>query len=142
MPSDPSPRRATVGAARLLLAPVAAVSLGVALTACGSSSTSTASSSTTAASSTTASGATGTTAGGSSGTTATKKVSANTASKAELEAALTANGVKNASRWANEIEEYRPYPTDDPSLAQLRKELAKYNPSADQLELIMNSLEP
>ncbi len=38
--------------------------------------------------------------------------------------------------------EYRPYPSDDPSLAELRKELLKYNPSDEQLELILGALQP
>lgn len=138
--SVPSTR--TRRAVRLGLVPLALVSLGLGAAACGSSSTSTSSPSTTAAagSSTTAGGSTGTTA--SAGTGTAKKVSANTASKAELEAALTAAGVQNAAKWANEIEEYRPYPTDDPKLTQLRKELAKYKPSADQLDKILSVLEP
>ena len=34
----------------------------------------------------------------------------------------------SAARWAREVEEYQPYPTDDLSFAKLRQELAKYNP--------------
>lgn len=74
--------------------------------------------------------------------TAAGRVSANTASQAELVAALEAAGVANASRWAREIEEYRPYPADDPTLAKLADELAKYNPDAATLEAILGALEP
>jgi len=38
------------------------------------------------------------------------------------------------------VDEYRPYPTDDPSLAKLRQELAKYNPAPDVLEKILATL--
>jgi hypothetical protein len=73
-------------------------------------------------------------------TGAVSTADANTASKDELVAALTAHGVPSASRWANEIEEYRPYPTDDPSLAKLKQNLAKYNPGDDVLAGIIASL--
>jgi hypothetical protein len=33
--------------------------------------------------------------------------------------------------------EYRPYPTDDPSLTKLRQELAKYNPGPDVVDKIV-----
>jgi len=39
-----------------------------------------------------------------------------------------------------EVEEYRPYPTNDPSWAKLRRELAKYNISLTVLEQIINTL--
>src|SRR5262245_27604376 len=51
---------------------------------------------------------------------ANTKVSANTASDSEIEAALAAAGVSNAGRWAHEVVEYRPYPSDDPNLQKLR----------------------
>src|SRR5215217_2976229 len=66
-----------------------------------------------------------------SGTNAVAKVNANTASVPELQAAFEAAGVTNAARWAREVDEYRPYPTNDSNFAKLRQELAKYNPSAD-----------
>ena len=75
-----------------------------------------------------------------SGTNALAKVNANTASVPELQAALEAAGVTNAARWAREVDEYRPYPMDDPSLAKLRQELAKYNPAPDVLEKILATL--
>ncbi|MFN8633319.1 MAG: hypothetical protein U0893_05640 [Chloroflexota bacterium] len=59
---------------------------------------------------------------------------------AEIQAALEANGVPNAARWAREVDEYRPYPTDDPGFAKLRRELAKYNPAPDVVEKIVASL--
>jgi ABC-type Fe3+-hydroxamate transport system substrate-binding protein len=65
---------------------------------------------------------------------------ANNASADELIAALEANGVTNAEKWAEEIEEYRPYPTDDPTFGRLRDELEKYNPDPITLEAIVASL--
>ncbi|MFN8122213.1 MAG: hypothetical protein U0237_07255 [Thermoleophilia bacterium] len=70
------------------------------------------------------------------------KVSANTASTEELVAALEANGVTNADRWAREIEEYRPYDTSDPQLTHLQDELAKYNPDPATVTAIIASLTP
>ena len=75
-------------------------------------------------------------------TASAAKVSANDASEAEIAAALSAAGVPNASRWAKEVTEYRPYPTDDPSLSALRKELAKYNPTDEVVNLIIGALQP
>jgi hypothetical protein len=69
-----------------------------------------------------------------------KKVDANKASIDELTAALTANGVPNAARWAREVDEYRPYPTNDPNLAKLRQNLAKYNPGQDVVDKIVATL--
>jgi hypothetical protein len=71
---------------------------------------------------------------------ATGKVSANKASRAELQRAFEAAGIPNAARWAMEVEEYRPYPTNDPSWAKLRRELAKYNIAPATLEQIINTL--
>lgn len=68
------------------------------------------------------------------------KASANNATAAELQAAFEAAGVPNASRWIIEVQEYRPYPTDDPSFAKLKSNLAKYNPSADTLSRILGAL--
>lgn len=70
------------------------------------------------------------------------KVSANSASRDELVAALEGVGVDNADNWAREIEEYRPYDTADPTLPVLQRELGKYNPSAETLATIMSVLEP
>jgi competence protein ComEA len=69
-------------------------------------------------------------------------VSANTASREELVAALTAAGVPNADRWATEVMEYRPYATDDPTLQKLQDNLAKYDPDAATLAAILAALTP
>jgi hypothetical protein len=55
------------------------------------------------------------------------KVSANRATRAQLQQAFEAAGIPNAARMAVEVEEYRPYPTNDPGFAKLRQELSKYN---------------
>lgn len=145
MTTVPAPARTRSATRRVAVALGPLVLAGGLVAACSSSSsTSTGTSTTSAASSSTKAGAsTGSSAGGStSGSATVGKVSANTASSAEIQAALTAAGVTNAARWTKEIEEYRPYPTDDPSLAKLRKELQKYNPSADQLDKILSALQP
>jgi hypothetical protein len=69
-----------------------------------------------------------------------QKVNANTASQDEIQRALEANGVPNAARWAVEVVEYRPYPTDDPSFAKLRQNLAKYNPAPGVVDQIIATL--
>jgi hypothetical protein len=71
---------------------------------------------------------------------AVQKVNANTASIAELQQAFEAAGIPSAARWAREVDEYRPYPTDDPTFAKLRQNLAKYNPSPDVVEKIIATL--
>jgi hypothetical protein len=68
------------------------------------------------------------------------KVSANDAPKADIAAALSAAGVDNADRWADEVVEYRPY-TPDGGEAHLRDELAKYNPGADTVDAIVGALD-
>ena len=78
---------------------------------------------------------------GKSAASGIKKVSANDASLTELQAALLAAGVDNPERWAKEVEEYRPYPADDPSFAKLRGELAKYNPGPGVVDKIVSALE-
>ncbi len=80
--------------------------------------------------------------GTASGDPATAKVSANTASDSEIETALAAAGVSNAGRWAHEVVEYRPYPTDDPNLQKLRDNLAKYNPGQETVDKIVSALTP
>ncbi len=67
-------------------------------------------------------------------------VDANEASVADLEAAFTAAGVSNAKKWAHEVEEYRPYPADDPTFAKLRKSLAKYKPGEAVVDKIVSAL--
>ena len=58
----------------------------------------------------------------------------------QVQQGLEAAGVPNAARWAREVVEYRPYPTDDPGFAKLRQELAKYNPSPEVVNQIIASL--
>jgi hypothetical protein len=70
----------------------------------------------------------------------TQKVNANTATQAELQAAFTAAGISSPAQWAREVAEYRPYPTDDPTFAKLRGELAKYNPSPATVDQIVATL--
>ena len=70
----------------------------------------------------------------------TQKVNANTATQSELATAFTAAGISNAGRWAVEVVEYRPYPTDDPTFAKLRGELAKYNPDQATVDQIVSTL--
>ena len=73
-------------------------------------------------------------------TVGTVKVAANTASQAEIQKALEANGVANAANWAREVVEYRPYPTNDPTFAKLRQNLVKYNPGPGVVDQIVASL--
>src|SRR2546423_7980083 len=70
------------------------------------------------------------------------KVSANTASEDAIASALKAAGVASPKRWAAEVVEYRPYPTDDLGLAKLRENLAKYNPAAATVDQIVSVLLP
>ncbi len=79
-------------------------------------------------------------AGAGAASAALVKVNANTASQDEVQRALEADGVPNASRWAREVVEYRPYPTDDPSFGKLRQELAKYNPGPQVVDQIVAAL--
>lgn len=72
----------------------------------------------------------------------TSKVSANKATEAEIAAALEAAGVPSAKTWAHEVEEYRPYPSDDPTFAKLRSALAKYNPGEGVVDKIVGALTP
>jgi len=68
------------------------------------------------------------------------KVNANTASIPELQRAFEAAGISSAARWAREVDEYRPYPADDPTFAKLRRELAKYNPAPGVVDQIIATL--
>ncbi len=69
-------------------------------------------------------------------------MSANTASEDEISDALEQAGVSNPGRWAEEVVEYRPYPTDDPDLTKLRDNLAKYNPGQETTDKIVSALTP
>jgi hypothetical protein len=73
-------------------------------------------------------------------TTTATKPNANTASQAEMTTAFTAAGISNPARWAVEVEEYRPYPTNDPNMAKLRQNLAKYNPGPGVVDSIIAAL--
>jgi hypothetical protein len=122
--------------------PIAAVGC-LLITACGSTAGASSAASSTptqavtiAASSPTATSASVAIPTSTAASAAIQKVNANTATEAELQAAFTAAGISSAARWAREVAEYRPYPTDDPTFAKLRGELAKYNPgqtTADQI---------
>ncbi|MFN8584998.1 MAG: hypothetical protein U0446_06730 [Dehalococcoidia bacterium] len=137
---------------------LASVGLGAALLAAACSSSNdkstptaaaiatTAASTQTAAASTATASTTNAIATTTAGTTATaaaaaKKVSANNATIAEITAALEAAGVSNASRWAREVDEYRPYSTTDTNLNKLRQELAKYNPGPGVVDAIVATLQ-
>jgi hypothetical protein len=128
--------------ARLIpLCATALIALGVA--GCGSDPEPSAGSSSAPApaSSSSAAGSDATDSAGAAPTTATT-VSANTASEEEIAAALDDAGVSNADRWAAEVVEYRPYPTDDPDLTKLRDNLAKYNPGEETTDKIVSALTP
>ena len=122
---------------RLVLSVLSAAAMAIA--ACGGAASSGAVDPTaTAAITTVAPAATSASAATASSTAA--KASANNASAAQLQAAFEAGGVPNASRWVIEVQEYRPYPVDDPTFAKLKSNLAKYNPSADTLSRILAAL--
>jgi membrane-bound lytic murein transglycosylase B len=114
----------------------ALIAAAVTIAACGGAASPPASNA--AASSTAAPAASG--AATTTTASSTTKASANNATAAQLQAAFEAAGVPNASRWIIEVQEYRPYPTDDPTFAKLKSNLAKYNPSADTLSRILAAL--
>ena len=130
-----------------------ALALGLALGACGSSSNdnpavgAAQSATTTAAATTpptTVTAAPATTAAPAATTTtaapAVRKVNANTASQSEIQSALSDAGVPSAAQWSREVVEYRPYPTNDPTFAKLRQNLAKYNPGPGVVDGIISAL--
>ena len=114
----------------------------VALAACGGAASSGASNATATTRVATGAPTTTSASGATAAATAssTTKASANNATAAQLQAAFEAGGVPNASRWVVEVQEYRPYPVDDPTFAKLKSNLAKYNPSADTLSRILAAL--
>lgn len=130
----------------LVAATLAAGSL--ALAGCGSSGTSSPATTTTATTTTQATSTTSassTSAGSSSPASSATltTVDPNTASKEQIVAALEANGVTNADKWADEIAEYKEEVgtyTSANLAPTLNKELAKYQPSAEQLQLIISTL--
>ncbi len=79
--------------------------------------------------------------GSASAYTPGQKVSANNASRADLQAAFEHARISNAGKWAREVEEYRPYDEDDPDYRKLRGELAKYNPATGVVDRIIAQLE-
>ena len=109
------------------------------LAACGGAASSGASNATATTAIATAAPTTRSTSAATASSTTTK-ASANNATAAQLLAAFEAGGVPNASRWVAEVQEYRPYPVDDPTFAKLKSNLAKYNPSADTLSRILAAL--
>lgn len=70
-----------------------------------------------------------------------QRVSANNASRADLQAVFENAQISNAGKWAREVEEYRPYPEDDGDYTKLRGELAKYNPTPGVVDQIIAQLE-
>jgi hypothetical protein len=72
----------------------------------------------------------------------TAKMSANSAREDDIATALKAAGVSSPKRWAAEVVEYRPYSNDDPDLAKLRQNLAKYNPGQQTVDKIVSTLRP
>ena len=69
------------------------------------------------------------------------KLSANNATRAELQAGFEAAGISNTRQWAREVEEYRPYPEDDPDLTKLRTGLAEHNADPGIVDAIIALLE-
>ncbi|MBV9090741.1 MAG: hypothetical protein JO044_12690 [Mycobacteriaceae bacterium] len=104
--------------------------LAVTMTACGGSTTPTGHSPPTSTLSTTVA------------TEPVTKVSANTASQAEIQAALSNVGVSDAGRWAAEVVQNRPYPADDANLTKLRNDLARDNPGRETVDKIVSALTP
>ncbi|MBK7126347.1 MAG: hypothetical protein IPH65_10615 [Dehalococcoidia bacterium] len=111
-----------------------------AATSSAGSATTGASSAASAAATATKPAASATAAATAAATQATTKVSANNATRAQLQAAFEAAGIPNASQWAREVEEYRPYATTDTNMTKLRGELAKYNPAAGVVDKIVATL--
>jgi ABC-type glycerol-3-phosphate transport system substrate-binding protein len=135
LPSSLSLRLAFAGAAVAVLAACGGAddpSSTTGSSAAGSSASASTSDSSTSASTTESSS------GGDAAASGT--VSANEASVEELESAFEAAGIDNAAKWAHEVEEYRPYDTDDTSFTHLREELAKYNPSDGVVDDIVSTL--
>lgn len=117
----------------------AVTAAAIILAACGGAASSGASNATATTAIATAAPTT-TSASAATASSTTTKASANNATAAQLLAAFEAGGVPNASRWVAEVQEYRPYPVDDPTFAKLKSNLAKYNPSADTLSRILAAL--
>ena len=121
------------------------IAVPLALTSCSSDSQSASSTTTTTSSAAAADSSAGDTSSTDETTTTTStsasgvtKVNANTASESEIASALDSAGVPNASRWAREVAEYRPYSDDD--WQHLREELGKYNIDEPTFALIISAL--
>jgi hypothetical protein len=130
---------------KLIAIPMIAAGLAgtIALSGCGSPTSSNPSTGpTSSAAPTTSTAPTTSASAGASATSSVQKVSANTASESEIAAALQAAGVPNAPKWAKEVVEYRPYDTNDPNLTKLRQSLVKYNPGEDTINKIVGALKP
>lgn len=108
--------------------------------ACGGGAAATTAPATTSAPSSTASVEPSSEASVEASADASIKLDANTATQEELAAAFTAAGISNPDKWAREVAEYRPYP-NDPTWAQLRQELGKYNIDPAVLEQIISLLQ-
>lgn len=130
-------------------APLDVVAL-MALSACGSSGTPTTTggaaapqpsvSATATPSSPSASGAASSGSTSSNGAaTQPAKVNANTASKSDIAKALENAGIPNSAKWADEIEEYRPYTQGDLT-SKLGTELGKYGVDSATLQKILSVL--
>jgi hypothetical protein len=113
------------------------VRLALMLVACGSGDSGTAGTNGTGTASSAGSG--DGEAEASDGAATAEKVNANTATVTELTAAFESAGVPNASKWAREVEEYRPY--EDDGWVHLREELDKYNIDDATFEKITSVLE-
>ena len=68
-------------------------------------------------------------------------LSANNATRAELQAGFEAAGISNPSLWACEVDEYRPYPEDDPDLTKLRTGLTEHNADPGIVDALFALLE-
>lgn len=71
-----------------------------------------------------------------------KRVSANFATREELRAAFTNAGILNAARWAELIEEGRPFPTQDVNFVTLRATLREGGAPAEVVDQIAALLTP
>ena len=69
------------------------------------------------------------------------RLSANNATRAELQAGFEAAGISNPSLWAREVDGYRPYPEDDPDLTKLRTGLAEHNADPGIVDALIALLE-
>lgn len=120
-----------------------AVALGLTVAACGGNSDDSPAGAAQSASTTAAAPVTTTaptTAAPTTTAPAVQRVDANSASQSQIQAALTAAGVPSAAQWSREVVEYRPYPTNDPTFAKLRQNLAKYNPGPGVVDQIISAL--